>query len=245
MKKEILDSKMLKISIPIVILLFIIFILTQKVYVININNQEIGFVKNTKSVASYQETIATELSKTYGADVSAVYPITFTKISKSKVNISTESEILESLKSKQTFNIKGFQLIIDNSIYASTISSGILDTLLANVKTQFMNDYANIDIVEFIEDVKIVEASFNVKTISSKSDIAKLQDILLNGLETEEKYIVQKGDVMGNIAKKHGMTLTDIELANPDINIHKIKIGQAINISAPTKILHVKNVTTK
>lgn len=240
MRNEILNSKMLKISVPIVIILFIIFIATQKVYVASINNQTLGYIKSIDLVKETEANLIDELSKNYGTAVAPVHPITYTKISKRKVEMSTEADIKKTLKTYQQFTVQGYELKINNILYASTLNKTILDTLIANVKTQFMDKYANLDQVNFQEDVSIKGVTIDVKKLSTKEEIETLQAVLLNGEKAQDSYIVQKGDTVGAIAKKHKMSIDEIKAANPDINLNRIKIGQKINISVPKKILHIK-----
>ena len=103
-----------------------------------------------------------------------------------------------------------------------------------------MDKYANLDQVNFQEDVSIKGVTIDVKKLSTKEEIETLQAVLLNGEKARDSYIVQKGDTVGAIAKKHKMSIDEIKAANPDLNLNRIKIGQKINISVPKKILHIK-----
>lgn len=47
-------------------------------------------------------------------------------------------------------------------------------------------------------------------------------------------YVIQKGDMLGAIAKKNGVTLKALEAANPGVNPNKLKVGAKINIPAQT-----------
>jgi hypothetical protein len=47
----------------------------------------------------------------------------------------------------------------------------------------------------------------------------------------QEPYTTQRGDNLGKIAQAHGVTVADIQAANPDItNPHRIQPGQTLNI---------------
>ena len=49
---------------------------------------------------------------------------------------------------------------------------------------------------------------------------------------TENEYVVVKGDYMAKIAKDHGVTLKALELANPDVQPTRLKIGEKLVIPA-------------
>ena len=44
------------------------------------------------------------------------------------------------------------------------------------------------------------------------------------------EYVVVKGDTLGKIAKKNGVTLKALEAANPDVDPTKLKVGQKLTI---------------
>lgn len=47
-------------------------------------------------------------------------------------------------------------------------------------------------------------------------------------------YQVRTGDSYWSIARRHGLTVADLERANPDINPRRLSIGRAINLPAST-----------
>jgi LysM repeat protein len=49
-----------------------------------------------------------------------------------------------------------------------------------------------------------------------------------------QEYVVAKGDTFSSIAKKTGVTVKAIEEANPEVQPTKLKIGQKLQIPAPT-----------
>jgi LysM repeat protein len=48
------------------------------------------------------------------------------------------------------------------------------------------------------------------------------------------EYVVVKGDILATIAKKNGVTLKALEAANPSVVPTKLKVGQKLQIPAPT-----------
>lgn len=58
------------------------------------------------------------------------------------------------------------------------------------------------------------------------------------------EYVVAKGDILANIAKKNGVTLKEIEAANPGLVPTKLKIGQKIQIPASSSVAAAPGNTT-
>lgn len=48
------------------------------------------------------------------------------------------------------------------------------------------------------------------------------------------EYVVQKGDVAYKVAKARGVTLKQLQEANPNVDLAKLKIGQKLQVPAPT-----------
>ena len=48
------------------------------------------------------------------------------------------------------------------------------------------------------------------------------------------QYVVVQGDTLSGIAKKNGVTLRALEVANPGVEPTKLKVGQKLSIPAPT-----------
>ena len=47
------------------------------------------------------------------------------------------------------------------------------------------------------------------------------------------EYKVQKGDIAFNLAKKHNVTLKELQAANPNVDLKKLKVGATLQIPAP------------
>ncbi len=60
---------------------------------------------------------------------------------------------------------------------------------------------------------------------------------------TTSEYTVAKGDTLGKIAKKNGVTLKALEDANPGIVPTKLKVGQKLSIPAGTGATPAANAT--
>lgn len=51
---------------------------------------------------------------------------------------------------------------------------------------------------------------------------------------SSSEYAIQKGDVAFNLAKARGLTLKQLQDANPGVDLAKLKIGQKLQIPAPS-----------
>ncbi|MDB6121920.1 MAG: hypothetical protein JWQ71_913 [Pedosphaera sp.] len=61
---------------------------------------------------------------------------------------------------------------------------------------------------------------------------------------TATEYVVTKGDSFYSIGKKMGVSMKAIQAANPDVNPSKLKLGQKLQIPAPTTGAAVPSAST-
>ena len=62
---------------------------------------------------------------------------------------------------------------------------------------------------------------------------------------TGQEYTVAKGDSFSTIAKKFGVTVRQIQDANPKVQPTKLQIGQKLQIPAPTAVAPAANVSRR
>jgi len=59
-----------------------------------------------------------------------------------------------------------------------------------------------------------------------------------------KEYVIAKGDTLGAIARKNGMSLKALMDANPNVNAKKLQIGQKVQIPASTAAVATTTTTT-
>lgn len=139
-----------------------------------------------------------------------------------------EEEVLSYLNSKYELDVNAVALKINGKIIAYLEDEKKLEKVLQMVKFNYVSDQepeklehsSNLDASRIV-DVKI---SKNV-TVSMESvapekvmTVDETVQLLQKGSVSEEKYTVQKGDVLSTIAAKHGLKLKELLDLNPKVN---------------------------
>lgn len=92
-------------------------------------------------------------------------------------------------------------------------------------------------------DVKLskkVSYSSEVVPINEVLDVDEAVEYLLKGTLEKKEYTVQKGDVLGTIASKHGMTVQQLLAVNPGLKEDSVlQIGQKVNVTAYAPLVEV------
>lgn len=106
-----------------------------------------------------------------------------------------------------------------------------IQTIIAENAQPIMNESATPVIEEHAEVAKPVEPQN--EEVAAEEVAPKPTEIKANE-DNEEWYTIQDGDLVGRVAARYGMTITDIKRLNPDINVDRVSIGQKIRVRGVT-----------
>ncbi len=95
--------------------------------------------------------------------------------------------------------------------------------------------------IEFVQDIYTETGLFPISTLKS---VDELHGRLASKEITERKYTVQAGDTYSGIAKKHNMTVAELQKLNHLENIDSLQIGQVLLVQRPQYFLQVVVVET-
>lgn len=106
-----------------------------------------------------------------------------------------------------------------------------IQTIIAENAQPIMNENATPVIEEHAEVAKPVEQQ---KEEMASEEVAPKPTKSEANEDNEEWYTIQDGDLVGRVAARYGMTITDIKRLNPDINVDRVSIGQKIRVRGVT-----------
>ncbi len=137
-----------------------------------------------------------------------------------------------------------YEMIIDGKVVASFNNPDDARQVVDNILEQSRDKDAELLSLEYKESFKIeqVERSFlnRAKTYTVEDAVA----YLMTGTKEEHQYSVEPGDIPESIAEAHGMTLEELEKANPQIvgKGHLLQVGQKLNLEVPVPMLTLTTV---
>lgn len=239
--KKLSKNKIIEISIIIVLAIFLIIISNKKIYEVHLDDVTIGYTDDTDSIEQLQVEIISEVASTY--NVETLIPekqFSYIQTNKRGKSVTSNDLISAKIRKYQSYSVDGFALLIDGKAFAHSARRSNLETLVSNVKTHFMGEFDAPEQVIFQEAIEISPLKLGLDELSTKTELLSLNELLINGINTTDKYVVQSGDTASAIAKKHNMDLLELEQANEDSDLNRLKIGQILNISKPEKVLHLK-----
>lgn len=133
-----------------------------------------------------------------------------------------------------------------NLLKLQYVSQQELDALNNNTTEQLPlteNDQTRVIEVSLTETVAGEAVKINPKDILTPEQAVEL---LKTGTLEKEVYHVQQGDVLGSIAKAHGLKLTELLALNPGVSeTSLLKIDQPLNVTVVKPFVSVKVVMEK
>jgi len=132
-------------------------------------------------------------------------------------------------------------LYVDGQLVAVNSDKEQLEDMLAALLESYRSSDSEDERVEFVQDVRVEEGLLPRKLEMSIYDI---QTLLTSTSVQEQVYSVQSGDIMGTIAPRFDMTVSQLKALNPDVDERKLREGMQLTISKPVSYITVKSVRT-
>ncbi len=194
------------------------------------------------AVAAYEESIGKELGH-------SVKNLSSVKLQKNRLN----TELLETDFTKLAGNMKlavnGYRFLIDGKQFFAVYDKSELEKLLEEYKNGFtkgIDEKARIKSIDFKQKTEIIQGLVEITDLVDSSRAAEL----LNKKEQEAAVIeVKDGENAWIIARRHNISVEDLEKMNPPLDLEKLFPGDRIVVS-PFKsrldvIINLENSVTE
>ena len=237
--KKILMGLMLVVIVGLLFTTYKINEVRTRAFLVYFGDQEIGIVREQQEALNILDEIKRDLTNTYDIDVVLNDDISFKDTHAKDDSLSSVNEIKESIKSKMTFLVTGYVLLIDNEEIAATKTKKDMEEIIEKIKKPYLEGEGNIKEAKFVENVKIEKKNIPLNKIMNKDELYKY---LQTGAEEIKTHIVEVGESLWTIAKIYDMNVEDLIEANPDKNPEKLQIGDEVKLLVPKSMLTVATV---
>ncbi|MDR1135358.1 MAG: peptidoglycan DD-metalloendopeptidase family protein [Clostridiales Family XIII bacterium] len=157
-----------------------------------------------------------------------------------KLNLLTADDIKDKLISSGDCKAEAWSLKINGDDVLTVASEQAANTVLAKVKSSYMNagsELVEADIKEKVDMAPVlVELSEGVMTVDDAVSY------VLTGTKEPKIYTVEKGDTLWDIAIANNISQAEIEKANPGLIPEKLKIDQKLNLYEVKPYVTIKTV---
>lgn len=211
-------------------------------YIVYFGDEEVGTVREKEETLNILENIKIELSNTYDSDIVLEKDISFEDTHAKDDLLASPEELKSNIKSRLTFLVSGYTLLVDNEEVGFSKSREDLEEILETIQKPYLDEVdenSEIKDVGFAENVKIEQRDIPLNKIDDKDELLQYIEV---GTEVIKTHVVEVGESLWTIAKIYDMPVGELEEANPDINPEKLQIGDEVKLKVPESLLTVATI---
>ena len=155
------------------------------------------------------------------------------------ISMDTDQDALQKLSSALKVHVRAYMIYVDNHPSIALATESDASDTIAAVKDHYVNLSGEGELIgdpRLLSKVKIERIAVTTDCLrASPADAAPYF-----WTPTAPKvYTVKSGDRGVSIARKNHISLTDLILANPQINLNRLRIGDSINVQKTPLLLKV------
>ncbi len=214
-----------------------IYIDKNMVYAVIVNNKTVGYVKASSDYEKALEAI----KKSDGEN--PLSSLSVEKVQKSGEKFMTSEEIEKVAREELNLKVPGVIIYADGNEIARVVSSEAANKVLDEVQKYYLNKLNFKEYKILSTNIKEKVTTYQTLMESEKIlDVDETVEKIVNGRGIEKKYTIKDGDTIWDIAFNNGMTIEEIQGANPNANLDKISIDQEINLALSQPYVNVQVV---
>ncbi len=210
-------------------------------YRVYLDDRELGYVRDRDA---FKE-ITRNLDQKYfwiTRDTLFWNQVSFQKTTLENPSLFTGS-IQERIKVYLEEHEKGWYIRVDKQNLVALESKEAALSVIETIFEEYTPKAGEEDAISIME-IGIVEHVEIFPAIVAKKDIVSETDALhyiKKGTHERRSYTVVQNDTIWDIGRKFGLSMSEIEEANPDINIERIYPGDVINLIVPKPFITIKS----
>ncbi|MBQ2021952.1 MAG: LysM peptidoglycan-binding domain-containing protein, partial [Peptococcaceae bacterium] len=209
-------------------------------YSLEIDGNVVGKVASKSVVTEAMNEAQEAAEAAYGLDVVAAYNTVEVKaVHNFSKDTMTDEEVALVINEQVDWVAAGATLNVNNGEYKFTVATvedgqAVLDKLKEGALAN--QGDATIKSVEFLEDVTLESGNVKIGDVQTPAEIVATVQA---GKEAIKTHTVAKGESFWTVAKNHGVTVSELQKLNPDVNPDRLKIGQVLNLTWLEPLINV------
>jgi cell wall-associated NlpC family hydrolase len=210
-------------------------------YTMYINDREIGIVRFPARALAIYDRIEKGLREKFDEEVYIDFDVYFKEIAAGSRQVTNENILTKTIEDAIDVKVDAYAVSIDGTkvFYVNYLQDA--EWIFQEIKAPYIKRIEEKEGTQ-LEDVGIKEEiTYDEELISQNQIITREQglEIVLNGTEGFKEYEVKQGDSLWDIAHRNGVSVSDLQRANPDIEDEIIQPGDIIKIGQQEKLLTV------
>jgi murein DD-endopeptidase MepM/ murein hydrolase activator NlpD len=205
-------------------------------YAVMLDGENIGIVRKAGDFEEAVLTLKKEINNRFGMEAYIPDKQEWLEVKANDDELNTKFELVTALKNQLEMKVLATALVVDGKELLVMADQREVNKLLNEIKSKYVSseiDYVHID---FAEKVELRDVAADLPDIWKMDDAIQY---LRTGTDEEKVHEVKPGETAWVIAERNGMTVADIEAANPGLNSSRLSIGDELNLIVPTPHLTV------
>ena len=204
-----------------------------------------GSIVGTAQTQEQVEEIVQELHKekeANGLSVNCISVIEFEPIKLTKKAIMAQEDIANILRESLVFHYGAIGISVNGEIKAILENKQLAEKVIQEVKESYLPKNGNGFEVNVLEVSTAENITFEPVDVEMEEIISfeEALELLKFGEEKVTYYEVASGDSLWTIAQKNGIRVSELEEANPDIDVSRLQIGQKLRLVKPEPAFNVQ-----
>lgn len=214
-----------------------IYIDKNMVYAVKVNDKTVGYVK----AANDYEKALEAIKKSDGEN--PLKALSLNRMKDPGEKFMTSDEIEKVAREELKLKMPGVIIYADGNEVARVESLEAANKVMDEVQKYYLN---KLNFKEYaILSTNIKEKVTTNKTLMEPEKVLGVDETvqkIVNGKGIEKTYTIKQGDTIWDIAFSNGMSIEEIQAANPNVNLDKISIDQKIKLALSEPYLNVEVV---
>ena len=213
-----------------------------RAFSVQFGDETIGTIRDKDVAEKLINQIEKELANTYDVNIVINKKLDFVDTHAKDKELISEIQLAHSIKSKLTFLVSGYVLVVDGKDIGAFKTKEEADELLNRAKAPYIeakNEDSNIEDVTFLEDVKVVKKNIPLSDIKTIDEVVSL---ITKGTNEIKTHVVKEGESYWTIAAKYNMSVEELANANPGKDPEKIFLGDEVSLIVPKPLITVATV---
>jgi murein DD-endopeptidase MepM/ murein hydrolase activator NlpD len=222
-----------------IIIVAIVFNISNTGYTVYINEKPAGTVKDDDMAREALAEISEEIILEYGRDDLIIEAeMHLEKVKLSEHNPVDKDQLKQNIRSCLDLKRQAVSICVDGKEIVSLAGRGTANTILEQVKERFTakKEGVMIENVTFKEKVEVLDDATDLDSVMEPDDALRY---ITNGTTETKTYTVTKGDSLWLISKNNNISVEDLEKANPGVDPKKLQIGQQLSMIVPKPFITV------
>ncbi len=210
-------------------------------YTMYVNDQQVGIVRFPARALLIYDSIERGLKEEYPEDVFIDTEIHFAVANVPTTRLTNNMVLEKAIVEAVDVRVNSVSISIDGTKICHVKDLEAAEKVIDDIKAPYIQkieeqEDSQLEEIAFKEDIDFGEEVVSVKDIISPEEAV---GTILHGNQELEEYEVQEGDSLWSIAFDKGVSVSDLQLSNPDLEGDIIRPGDIIRIGQQKKLLTV------